>query len=73
VPAVKAVISSVPGDTSTNRTASINKNISTMEALMDNPDGYRCYNPGVEDFFNVKKEDETQCYAHSAIGDGVYL
>ncbi|HSX43452.1 MAG TPA: transglycosylase domain-containing protein [Candidatus Saccharimonadales bacterium] len=73
IPAVKAVISSVPGDTSTNRTASINKNISTMKALMGNPDGYRCYNTNVEDFFSVKKEDEAQCYAASAIGDGAYL
>jgi penicillin-binding protein 1A len=73
IPAVKSVISSVPGDTSTNRTTSINKNISTMKALMDNPDGYRCYNTGVEDFFTVTKADETQCYAASAIGDGAYL
>ncbi len=73
IPAVKSVISSVPGDTSTNRTVSINKNISTMKALMGNPDGYRCYNPGVEDFFSVTKADETQCYAASAIGDGAYL
>jgi membrane peptidoglycan carboxypeptidase len=73
IPAVKSVISSVPGDTSTNRTVSINKNISTMKALMGNPDGYRCYNTGVEDFFTVTKDDETQCYAASAIGDGAYL
>lgn len=73
IPAVKAVISSVPGDTSANRTTSINKNISTMKALMNNPDGYRCYRTDVEDFFHVTKADETQCYAHSAIGDAAYL
>lgn len=73
IPAVKAVISSVPGDTSTNRTTSVNKMISTADALMGNPDGYRCYNTGVEDFFSVTKADETQCYASSAIGDGAYL
>ena len=73
IPAVKSVISSVPGDTSVNRTVSINKNISTMKALMGNSDGYRCYNTGVEDFFTVTKADETQCYAASAIGDGAYL
>src|SRR6185369_14118241 len=28
---------------------------------------------GVEDFFSVTKDDETQCYAASAIGDGAYL
>ncbi|HSX15320.1 MAG TPA: transglycosylase domain-containing protein [Candidatus Saccharimonadales bacterium] len=73
IPAVKSVISSVPGDTSANRTTSVNKMISTVDALMGNPDGYRCYNPGVEDFFSVTKDDETQCYAASAIGDGAYL
>jgi membrane peptidoglycan carboxypeptidase len=78
IPAVKAVVSSVPGDTSANRTTSINKNIGTMKALMNNPDGYRCYDGQKieaegKDFFNVTKAEETQCYAHSAIGDGAYL
>lgn len=78
IPAVKSVISSVPGDTSTNRTVSINKNISTMRALMGNPDGYHCYDGNKlqaegKTFFEASKEDETQCYAASAIGDGAYL
>jgi penicillin-binding protein 1A len=73
IPAVKAMLSAVPGDTSTNRTTSTNKVINTARALMGNSDGYRCYNPGVEDFFNVTKDDEAQCYAASAIGDGAYL
>ena len=73
IPAVKAMLSAVPGDTSTNRTTSTNKVISTAAALMGNSDGYRCYNTGVEDFFNVTKDDEAQCYAASAIGDGAYL
>lgn len=73
IPAVKAMISSVPGDNSTNRVTSTNKVISTADALMGNSDGYRCYNTGVEDFFNVTQADESQCYAASAIGDGAYL
>ncbi len=73
IPAVKAMLSAVPGDQSTNRTASTNKVISTANALMGNSDGYRCYNPSVEDFFSVTKADETQCYAASGIGDGAYL
>lgn len=73
IPAVKAMISAVPGDTSTNHTNSVNKVISTANALMNNSDGYRCYNTGVEDFFNVTKADESQCYAASGIGDGAYL
>lgn len=73
IPAVKAMLSAVPGDTSVNRTKSTNKVISTANALMGNSDGYRCYNTGVEDFFSVTKDDEAQCYAASAIGDGAYL
>lgn len=73
IPAVKAMLSAVPGDKSTNRTTSTNKVISTADALMGNTDGYRCYNTGVEDFFTVTKADEAQCYAASAIGDGAYL
>ena len=73
IPAVKAMISTVPGDNSTNRTTSINKVISTINGLMGNSDGYRCYRDGVEDFFEVTKADETQCYAASGIGDGAYL
>jgi membrane peptidoglycan carboxypeptidase len=73
IPAVKAMLSAVPGDTSVNRTVSTNKVISTAAALMGNSDGYRCYNTGVEDFFSVTKADESQCYAASGIGDGAYL
>jgi membrane peptidoglycan carboxypeptidase len=73
IPAVKAMLSTVPGDTSVNRTKSTNKVISTINGLMNNSDGYRCFNTSVEDFFNVTKDDESQCYAASAIGDGAYL
>ncbi len=72
VPAVKAMLSSLPNDNTDQRIPSINKVINTAEAMMGNPDGYRCYNPGA----NVPaatKADETQCYGSSAIGDGSYL
>ncbi|MGH7157891.1 MAG: transglycosylase domain-containing protein [Candidatus Saccharimonadales bacterium] len=61
IPAVKAMLSVVPGNT----TASINKTIETAEA-MGLRSGYRCY---TDDALTA----ETQCYASSAIGDGAYL
>ncbi|HKR81776.1 MAG TPA: transglycosylase domain-containing protein [Candidatus Saccharimonadales bacterium] len=74
IPAMKAMLSAVPNDTSPGRKDSINKVISTASALMDNPDGdsYHCYEPGT-DIFTASKKDETQCYTASAIGDGAYL
>ena len=63
VPAVKAML--ITG---------VDKTIETAEALMNasNPNsyGYNCYSPGVTDF---SLENEEQCYASSAIGDGAYL
>ncbi len=58
VPAVKAMLM-----------AGVNKTISTAESL-GLRNGYKCYTPGTELF---KKENESQCYASSAIGDGAYL
>lgn len=72
VPAVKAMLSAVPNDTSPGRVASINKTIATAEAMMGNPDGYTCY-PSGTDVFTATKDQETQCYGSSAIGDGAYL
>ncbi len=72
VPAVKAMLSAVPNDTSPGRVASINKTIATAEAMMGNQDGYACYPPGT-DVFSATREQETQCYGSSAIGDGAYL
>ncbi len=72
IPAVKAMLSAVPNDTSPLRVASINKTISTAESMMGNSDGYTCYAPGT-DVSRAKKEQETQCFASSAIGDGAYL
>ncbi|HEY5549915.1 MAG TPA: transglycosylase domain-containing protein [Candidatus Saccharimonadales bacterium] len=68
VPAVKAMLSVVPG----NETASINKTISTANDLMATPGAYKCYKPGV-DTNTATKADETQCYGASAIGDGAYV
>lgn len=72
IPAVKAMLSAVPGDTSPGRVASINKTISTAETLMGNPDGYLCFPTGT-DVFTATKGQQSQCYGSSAIGDGAYL
>lgn len=61
VPAVKAML-----------TVGTDKVINMAEQMMGNPDGYTCYQPGV-DVNNAKKSDESQCYGSSAIGDGAYL
>ncbi len=70
VPAVKAMLSAVPNDTSTGRTNSINKVISTATAMMDNPyvrgNTYNCYD-------DEALTEKTQCYGASAIGDGAFL
>ncbi|MBX4196927.1 penicillin-binding protein, partial [Candidatus Saccharibacteria bacterium] len=72
IPAVKAMLSASPNDTSSNRTNSINKVINTADALMGYPSAYKCYNQGV-DVNEAKSTDESQCYGSSAIGDGAYL
>lgn len=72
VPAIKAVLSEVPNDTSNGHLASIDKFISTFNALMDVKDGYNCYQPNV----NVETagpNQQTQCYASAGIGDGAYI
>lgn len=61
VPAVKAML-----------IAGINKTIDISEKL-GLKSGYRCFDPGVADISNATKDDEQQCYASSAIGDGAYL
>lgn len=64
VPAVKAML-----------IAGVDKTIETANKLGLYDDerqtgGYKCYEPGKELF---KPENESQCYASSAIGDGAYL
>jgi penicillin-binding protein 1A len=61
VPAVKAML-----------LAGIDKTIGTAQKL-GLEDGYKCYQPGVEDVNYAKADEETQCYSSSAIGDGAYL
>lgn len=68
VPAVKAMLSVVPNDT----TKSVNKVINMADDMMNTSDAYRCFASGV-DVNNATKADETQCYGASAIGDGAYL
>lgn len=63
VPAVKAML-----------IAGVEKTIETAENIMNasNPNsfGYNCYAPETQDFI---PENEEQCYASAAIGDGAYL
>ncbi len=72
IPAVKAFVSSVPNDTSTNRTTSINHTMGVINGLMGNSDGYRCFKPGT-DVTVASNADEAQCYSAAGIGDGAYL
>lgn len=82
VPAVKAMLSAIPNDNSPGHTASVNKVITTAEAMMGGGTGdtsnlYNCYtsstdlSPGADPA--QLKAGETQCYGSSAIGDGAYL
>lgn len=70
IPAIKAMYSSDPDDTTSNKVKSINKVISTASAMMANPynkgSAYNCY--ADEQLTKV-----TQCYGAAAIGDGAYL
>lgn len=73
VPAVKAMLEAVPNDTSSGRTASINKVISTASSMMSNTylqsqnrSAYNCYG-------DEALTQTTQCYGASAIGDGAFL
>lgn len=72
IPAVKSFVSAVPNDTSSGRTTSINKVMSTIGSLMQGHDNYRCFKEGI-DVSTATKADETQCYAAAGIGDGAYL
>ncbi len=75
IPAVKAMLSVVPNDSSDGKVNSINKTIGTASAMMANPYNpkpYQCYEQGV-DINNATQADVTQCYGASAIGDGAFL
>jgi hypothetical protein len=64
------MLSALPNDTSAGKVNSINKTISTANAMMANPyikgSTYNCYS-------DEALTETTQCYGASAIGDGAYL
>jgi membrane peptidoglycan carboxypeptidase len=73
VPAVKAMLSSVPNDKSSGRVDSVNKTISTASAMMNNTynnskkkSSYNCY-------ADQALTETTQCYGAASIGDGAFL
>lgn len=84
IPAVKAFTSTDPSDTSTAangsawRQQSINKTMSTINALMNNgSNAYRCYDPARLDaegktILQATSADETQCGAAAGIGNEAY-
>lgn len=85
VPAVKAFTSSDPNDPTKSsasdpfswRLPSINNTIKTVNALMDDPDGYKCYDPAKltaegKTILTADKSDETQCGAAAGIGNEAY-
>lgn len=77
IPAVKAFTSTDSKDTSTAadgsnwRRASINNTMSTINALMGNPDAYKCYLTGTV-LSQATKADETHCDAAAGIGNEAY-
>jgi len=79
IPAEKAMMEAIPGDTSPSYVKSDQKVIDTASAMMDNTyleskheNAYNCYDQGV-DINNASPSQETQCYNSSAIGDGAFL
>ena len=83
VPAVKAFTSTDPNDTTTSgsgsdwRIPSINNTMKTINAMMDDPDGYKCYDPvKLQDegrtILTAQQSDETQCGAAAGIGNEAY-
>lgn len=70
MPAEKAMLSVVPPAKVTMKLddyiPSIDKTISTADAMMNAPNAYQCYS-------DTSLTRTTQCYNSSAIGDGAYL
>jgi penicillin-binding protein 1A len=70
IPAIKAMYSADPDDTSSNKVKSINKVIKLASDMMANTynkgSSYNCY---ADEALNKT----TQCYGAAAIGDGAYL
>jgi membrane peptidoglycan carboxypeptidase len=73
VPAVKAMLESVPNDKSKGNVDSVNKVVNTASAMMDNKynesKGAKSYNCYADEALT----ETTQCYGASAIGDGAFL
>jgi membrane peptidoglycan carboxypeptidase len=87
VPAVKAFTSTDPNDTTTEdvngefntswRLPSINTTMKSINAFMDDPDGYKCYDPNLlqaqgRTILDATTSDETQCGAAAGIGNEAY-
>lgn len=73
VPAIKAMLSAVPNDTSSGHVKSVNKVVSTASDMMYNTyseskkkSSYNCY-------ADEGLTQTNQCYGASAIGDGAFL
>jgi len=82
VPAVKAMLSAVPNDSSNGRIASVNKTIGMTESMMGLTEHetkkYWCFYPNTDVYTasvdnKYRDENQTQCGGSSAIGDGAYL
>lgn len=76
IPAVQAMVSMVPNDTSPGRTASIDKTVESIEALLGGDGTYSCYLPDTElsNLYqsNYEKDQRTSCFSAAAIGEGAY-
>jgi len=80
IPAVKAMLESVPGATDPNTTnitsgdiKSVNKVISTANAMIDNTYDQQHHLSAYNCYANAAQTVTTQCGPSSAIGDGAYL
>lgn len=71
VPAIKAVLSEDPTDTSPGHVDSINLYIKTFERMMYAKNSFNCYKAHTR-ILSPTPGDVTQCYAAAGIGDGAY-
>ncbi|HET9174518.1 MAG TPA: transglycosylase domain-containing protein [Candidatus Saccharimonadales bacterium] len=73
VPAATAMAEALPSDKSQDKTASINKVISTATAMMDNTQDIANHQNSYNCYADEALTKTTQCGLASAIGDGAYL
>jgi membrane peptidoglycan carboxypeptidase len=71
IPAVEAMLGSVPNDGSEAGVKST-QNVINLIDKAGADGGYNCYQTGVA-ISNAKPNDETQCYTASALGQGAYM